>query len=392
MAAMFTPGALGTVTPDPVDDTEDTTPEYGGLSALQSQLAVMRDKELANRQKSWDMVAQRLEKSRPSKAEMWFSLASALAQPTKTGSFGEVLGNTASALGESAKGRREYETKVADTMLQREQDLAELGSKYDLKGLDLQSKIAATAMKPLGNVGVDPVTNKRFYTTGRFAGQNVDEVAAMMSGGNGSGPSGAQTPLGQIGSQKSGRELGYQNDYKYVITREGPKLIEGQENVGKNAEATTEAAIDLKAIDVAEQQLNKALSLNKQAFSGPLGNAQKTISRFVSPNDPKLAATAKLNTVLGNNVVSALKAALGTQPTDKDLAYLNKLNGLDEGSTAAEREAVINEGLGILANRRQMAKATIGIRAPQSSRQTAPIAPPSKGGAPATGWVVKKVP
>ena len=99
MAAMFTPGALGTVTPDP---TEDDTEEYGGLSALQSQLAVMRNKELESRQKSWDMVAQRLEKSRPSKAEMWFSLASALGQPTKTGSFGETLGNTAEALGKSA--------------------------------------------------------------------------------------------------------------------------------------------------------------------------------------------------------------------------------------------------------------------------------------------------
>lgn len=137
MADMFTPGALGTVTPDP---TEDTPPEYGGLSALQNELAVLRNQELENRKKSWDMVAQRLEKSRPSKAEMWFSLASALGQPTKTGSFGETLGNTAEALGKSAAERRDYESKVADTMLQRDQDLAELGSKYDLKGMDLKQK------------------------------------------------------------------------------------------------------------------------------------------------------------------------------------------------------------------------------------------------------------
>lgn len=186
MAAMFTPGALGTVTPDPVDDTEDTTPEYGGLSALQSQLAVMRDKELANRQKSWDMVAQRLEKSRPSKAEMWFSLASALAQPTKTGSFGEVLGNTASALGESAKGRREYETKVADTMLQREQDLAELGSKYDLKGIELgiAANKAANKRRP---TGFNPITGRlQYLDTGEYVNpaDDIPQSKVVRIGGN----------------------------------------------------------------------------------------------------------------------------------------------------------------------------------------------------------------
>lgn len=385
MAAMFTPGALGTVTPDP---TEDDTEEYGGLSALQSQLAVMRNKELESRQKSWDMVAQRLEKSRPSKAEMWFSLASALGQPTKTGSFGETLGNTAEALGKSAAERRDYESKVADTMLQRDQDLAELGSKYDLKGLELQSKIAATAMKPLGNVGVDPVTNKRFYTTGRFAGQNVDDVAAMTSGGGGSAP-GAQTSSLPIGSLVSGRDLGMQNDNRYVITKDRPDLIAGQENVAQNAEAVTGAKSDIRSFDLAEGQLKRALELNSQAFDGPLGEIQRGVSRFVSPNDPKLEASAQLETILGQNVVDSLRSSFGGNPTEGERNYLESLSGRLKGATASERAAIINEGLNLLALKRQRSQGTIESRTPQPSRQTAPTAPQAKNLPPLTTFYKK---
>jgi hypothetical protein len=71
---------------------------------------------------------------------MWFSLASALAQPTKTGSFGETLGNVSQTLGETRKAQREFDTSLAKNQFERDQDLAELGSKYDLKSLDLQEQ------------------------------------------------------------------------------------------------------------------------------------------------------------------------------------------------------------------------------------------------------------
>jgi hypothetical protein len=134
--------ALDTLTGAPVPEPEDDTEVYeaGPLGVLQRQLAVSRASQLADRKRSWDNVAQALEKSRPSKSEMWFSLASALAQPTKTGSFGEVIGNVSQTLGESRKAQREFDTTVAKNQFERDQDLAELGSKYDLKGYDLQEQ------------------------------------------------------------------------------------------------------------------------------------------------------------------------------------------------------------------------------------------------------------
>jgi hypothetical protein len=375
--------ALDTLNGDPAvtpgTENEEAVYDPGALGVIQRQLAVTRASQLAERKKSWDNVAQALEKSRPSKSEMWFSLASALAQPTKTGSFGETLGNVSQTLGETRKAQREFDTSVAKNQFERDQDLAELGSKYDLKGYDLQAKALAATGKPLGNVGFHPDTHEPTYISGRYAGSSVKDVAAML-GGNGSPPSsGNITQKYPIGTRVSGLEIGAGTNKQYVAVAGGKfDLIPGQESADTNAEATNLAKIDLKSIDVADEQLRRALELNDKAFSGPLSSLQKTISRYTAPDDPKLVASAELNTIIGNNIVSALKAALGTQPTDKDLAFFKELNGLDANSTAAERAAVFKHGQERLADRRRMAQESIAIRAPQSGRQSAPTAPPSK--------------
>jgi hypothetical protein len=178
--------ALDTLTGAPVPEPEDDTEVYeaGPLGVLQKQLAVTRASQLAERKKSWDNVAQALEKSRPSKSEMWFSLASALAQPTKTGSFGETLGNVSQTLGETRKAQREFDTSVAKNQFERDQDLAELGSKYDLKGYDLQAKALAGGKR---KTAFNPVTGQLTFTdTGELVNPNavIPEAKPVTIGGN----------------------------------------------------------------------------------------------------------------------------------------------------------------------------------------------------------------
>lgn len=54
----------------------------------------------------------------PSDSEKWLAIAAALGQPTRTGSFGESLGNVAKTLGEQRSARREAEEK-RDLMLEK---------------------------------------------------------------------------------------------------------------------------------------------------------------------------------------------------------------------------------------------------------------------------------
>ncbi len=54
----------------------------------------------------------------PSDSEKWLAIAAALGQPTRTGAFGESLGNLAKTLGEQKSARREAEEK-RDLMLEK---------------------------------------------------------------------------------------------------------------------------------------------------------------------------------------------------------------------------------------------------------------------------------
>ncbi len=106
------------------DDTETAMP-IGGLDYGQAQ----QDFEL-EKQKVRDQIqsnigvleaaASKLRERRagPSNSEKWLAIAAALGQPTRTGAFGESLGNLAKTLGEQKSARREAEEK-RDLMLEK---------------------------------------------------------------------------------------------------------------------------------------------------------------------------------------------------------------------------------------------------------------------------------
>lgn len=378
MANMFTPGALGTVTPDPMDETEDDTANYGGLSALQNDLAVMRNKQLEERKRSWDMVAQRLEQSRPSKAEMWFSLANALAQPTKTGSFGEVLGNTASALGESAKGRREYEAKVADTMLQRDQDLSELGSKYDLAGFDLKKaaiKAAGTARKTAFN----PVTGQLTFTD---TGEIVNP--------------GATTPQAKIVTIDGTKAV---QDAKGNLHPIEPTIEAAAERAGAIASAKDSAIVKnnlprarvntrlaMKEVDelLAHPGLSAVVGM-PNPFQGGLGFAEV-------PNSPAAGFKARLNQLKGRVFLDAYTTLKGGGPiatAEGDKAE-KAMARMDTAQSEAEfKQALIDYKSAIQAGLQAMEDvAGMGPQSSSGTRRVAPTAPAAKGSAPAGKWVI----
>ena len=105
-------------------DTETAMP-VGALDYAQAQ----RDYDLASQkvrdqiQTNIDVLEGARSKLRerrvgPSDSEKWLAIAAALGQPTRTGSFGESLGNVAKTLGEQRSARREAEEK-RDLMLEK---------------------------------------------------------------------------------------------------------------------------------------------------------------------------------------------------------------------------------------------------------------------------------
>lgn len=133
-------------TPDKTADV--ALPSKGALGALSSEgeykASQKRFTEQADANLNLLMEAQKALRERrlgPTNREKWFSIAAALGQPTRTGSFGESLGNLNKSLAEIAAERR----KAEDT---RE----ELGLKYGLEISGQKLRMLQAAANEAGEI------------------------------------------------------------------------------------------------------------------------------------------------------------------------------------------------------------------------------------------------
>jgi hypothetical protein len=154
------PQATGVSTVDPEDETDmppagalpyksvgDWAQGMQGLSGEQAAYGRQRESERAAQ---YEAARKALEERRfgPSEAERWYALSAAIGTPMVRPSFGGVMRNVSSAMGDFSKARREAEVSRADA-------LAALQQSY-LSGNDA-AKIAEfrqrrEAMAPVGSV------------------------------------------------------------------------------------------------------------------------------------------------------------------------------------------------------------------------------------------------
>ena len=183
----------GTKVENDDDDLNDALPT-GGLDYAQAQ----QDYDLAS-QKVRDQIQSHidlLEGARgklrerrvgPSDSEKWLAIAAALGQPTRTGSFGESLGNVAKTLGEQRSARREAEEK-RDLMLEKygldvgTERLRLLQAGATKADQMLRAAIAAKNKDPYAGAVYDPDTQRWIFRPGSAAAPPVlslEEVAEL---------------------------------------------------------------------------------------------------------------------------------------------------------------------------------------------------------------------
>jgi len=124
----------------------------------------------------------------PTNAEKWFAIAAALGQPTRTGAFGESLGNLNRALYETKSAQREAQEK-RETLLEKygmdigEQQLRMLISAANQAGQNYRAVAAENRPVrgvPLGNRLVNPYTGEEIQppvgTTRVFEGRTYEFI------------------------------------------------------------------------------------------------------------------------------------------------------------------------------------------------------------------------
>jgi len=295
----------------------------------------------------------------PSKAEMYFRLAAAFAKPTKTGKFGESLGEASQVMAEHAKESRA--ATAADRQLRMQLALEaqklkmqgakeELGTLRTLAGEEMKDKrTIATEMikqyiksgapesaagKQAKDEGLTPGTPEYQARVKQIADTNIEKQL-----------SGINTALAGLSVQQANLALA-QNKFGFQKEQAG-KLTPGE------VKMKTEAEDNLANMDQALKDLAQAYKLNPNTFDSSLvDTAQLKLLEAAGSKDPKVIATRTQANLLGKQGLAKLKSSFGGNPTEGERKILLDLEGIDAKSKE-ERAIIMRNAYAALKTRRE---------------------------------------
>jgi hypothetical protein len=296
-----------------------------GLNQMMQQYNVGRT---SNTRQDYDQASERLKQAMmsaseaspvaagPSKAEMYFRLASAFAKPTPTGNFFESLGNAGAELAAYKGDVRAAESAAA----QQRRDLAIELAKADVTRARDVMEIESESGRPLSSFGEIAVDEGLVMGTPEFTARvqqlSAEDAARKASAG-----------AGEMNSTEARLLDTYMN-----------KLVSARKSAGL---------------------INKALSLNADSYSGTSADYLRRVAAGqFNPDDPKLINYNEIQNLLGQNAVASLKATFGGAISDGERVALDNLQGLGAKSLE-ERERIMLESLNQMLNSIDEAEAAI---------------------------------
>ena len=282
----------------------------------------------------------------PSKAEMYFRLASAFGSPTKTGHFAETLGNVNKELASYSK--EERDARKAQRALQLQ---------MGLKGQEMRMASAKDELSTIKTLAAEGMKDKRtivgevikdFIKSGEpesAAGKQAKDeglkpgTPAFQKRVNEIAQTSVDAKLAQVTATLAGMSVQQAN-----LALAQSKFQNQQTQQAKLSPAEmklkTEVEDILTSTDQAMLDLKRAYQLNPNTFDTSLGDvAQRKVLEQAGVKDPKVIATREQTNLLSKSAVGKLKTAFGGNPTEGERKILLDLEGID--SKSKDERAII---------------------------------------------------
>jgi hypothetical protein len=394
--------SLETNSQDPISGAQTLgySSSRGASNPYTGQLQTLLTKYLENTEKSATDKQALLDKARerimarsagPDQAEMAFRVAAALGKPTRTGSFGETLGNVAETTSEALSQRRKASQELEDLNLKYQLASADAkgeGQKVQIGALSALAKSVPkdrlTEIEKLQEVIDDPnakETAKKnaqaritFLTTRSGGSSEIDRIVEKINDPTTPAASKKayearlrkltyiapeakadrdadkpQSPAGKI-AKDEGLVPGTPEYIARVkaLTGEG----KGLNLSAKEQSELFEAEDIVKAGESVILNLSKAKELSPKAYSGFGAGVRRTVARNIPGvgESEGVTATTELETLVGENSLSQLKAIFGGAPTEGERKILLDLQGSISMSDA-ERQKIYDRALKAAARR-----------------------------------------
>ena len=376
------------------------TSSRGAANPYTGQLQTLLTKYLENTEKAATDKQALLDKARerimarsagPDSAEMAFRLAAALGKPTRTGSFGETIGNVAETTGEALAQRRKASQELEDLNLKYQLAAADTKTESQKAQIGALSALARstpkdrlTEIEKLQEVIEDPRSSDSAkknaqarigYLTTRGGGSSeIDRIVEKINDPN-------TPPTSKKAYEARLRKLTYiapeakaerdadkpQSPAGKIAKDEGltpgtpeyvarVKALTG-EGKGLNLSATEQKEL-FEAEDIVNASksvllnLSKAKELNNKAYSGFAAGARRTIARNIPgvSESEGVTATTDIESLVITNSLDQLKAIFGGAPTEGERKILLDIQG-SINMSPKERERVWDRAMQAAARR-----------------------------------------
>ena len=237
----------------------------------------------------------------PSKAEMYFRLASAFGTPGKTGSFFENLGAAGQVMSDIESERRAATSASAATKRDLALELAKFDVEQARELVDLEREMSSAKSEAgrtcidaghvPGTAAYEKCVAESIRMEARLKGLQVENVESQIE---------ARGAQAERQGQYSRFEQGLLNDYTQR----------------------------LKSAEVAAGILVEAASLNEDSYTESMADRLRRFgSRFGNPNDPKLAIYEFMKNRLSANALASLKATFPGAISNAEREALDALQG-----------------------------------------------------------------
>lgn len=357
---------------DPTESGSTTgfTSSKGAANPYTGQLQTLLSKYLENSEKASTEKQLLLDKARervmarsagPDQAEVAFRLAAALGKPTRTGGFGETLGNvaeaTVGALGEKRKASQELEDldlkyRMAGQDVQSEKYKTQVGALSALA--KAQPKDRISEIERMQEIVDNPKSTPGSIKTAQDRIKKLTYIKGSGEGGSGAGGAGGKplSPAGKLASDE-GLTPGTPEYQKRV------KALAG-EGKGLNLSATETKEL-FEAEDVINSgktvmlNLSEAKKLSPKAYEGFGAGARRTVARNIPGvgGSEGVVATTDLDALVGQNALDQLKAIFGGAPTEGERRILLDMQG-SLSMSDPERQSLYDRAIKAAARRVKM--------------------------------------
>lgn len=362
------------------------------LQTLLGKYLEQSEKSATDKQQLLDAARERVmaRSAGPDKTEMAFRIAAALGKPTRTGSFGESLGNVAETTGEMLSQRRKASQELEDLNLKYQ--MASLDAKGDSQKTQIGALSALSKSVPaqrlteierlqeiLDNPASSPGAKKNatarisYLTTRSGSSTEIDRIISAINDPATPAPAkkayearlkkltyiappassqpkpGPASPAGKLALDE-GLVPGtpeYQARVKALAGEGKGRNLSPQEQ-----KELFEADDVVNASKSALLTLQRAIELSPLAYEGFGAGARRSVARNIPgvKESEGVTASTELETLISENALSQLKAIFGGAPTEGERKILLDIQG-SLSMTDKERQAIYKRAMAAAARR-----------------------------------------